>query len=83
MRTSAKAERGLGGDGAQRPARAIGWYSRRQHCEQHLHVLELLERERSEDASKALCEHLQSTLDNLGSIKDILGSDTPARRPRK
>ncbi|WP_175582039.1 hypothetical protein [Bordetella ansorpii] len=46
-------------------------------------MLELLERERSEDASKALCEHLQSTLDNLGSIKDILGSDTPARRPRK
>jgi len=55
----------------------------RQHCEQHLYVLELLEQERNEDASRALREHLQSTLDNLGNIKDILGSDAPARRPRK
>ncbi|WP_144631066.1 GntR family transcriptional regulator [Bordetella genomosp. 13] len=55
----------------------------RQHCEQHLHVLELLEQQRNEEASRALREHLQSTLDNLGNIKDILGSDAPARRPRK
>ncbi|MBO1111374.1 GntR family transcriptional regulator [Bordetella petrii] len=44
----------------------------KQHCEQHLHILELLERERNEDASRAMREHLQSTLKNIGQLKDML-----------
>jgi len=44
----------------------------KQHCEQHLHILDLLAREHNEAASLALAEHLQSTLDNLRSIEDIL-----------
>ena len=49
----------------------------KQHCEQHLHILDLLAREHNEAASLALAEHLQSTLDNLRSIEDILD---PTRR---
>lgn len=44
----------------------------RQHCEQHLHILELLEQERNEEASVYLRDHLQSTLDNMGKIQQIL-----------
>jgi len=44
----------------------------RQHCEQHLHVLELLERERNEEASQAVREHLLSTLRNIEKIRGIL-----------
>jgi DNA-binding GntR family transcriptional regulator len=44
----------------------------KQHCKQHLEVLELLEHERNEEASAALREHLQSTLRNFAKITDIL-----------
>lgn len=44
----------------------------KQHCEQHLHILDLLAKEHNEAASLALAGHLQSTLDNLRSIEDIL-----------
>ncbi|MFM0203705.1 GntR family transcriptional regulator [Paraburkholderia fungorum] len=42
------------------------------HCKQHLHVLDLLERERNEEASIALREHLSHTLDALSKISGIL-----------
>lgn len=44
----------------------------RQHCDQHLAILDLLERERNEDAAAALSRHLRSTLDNLARISGIL-----------
>ncbi len=43
-----------------------------EHCKQHLHVLELLERERNEEASFFLREHLIHTMDALSGIEDIL-----------
>lgn len=46
----------------------------RQHCEQHLHILDLLEQSRNEDASAALREHLASTLGNISKISGILAS---------
>ena len=56
-----------------------------EHCHQHLEVLQLLERERNEEASQALREHLGSTLRNLGRISDILqpgaASDAPSSIP--
>lgn len=45
-----------------------------QHCDQHLAILDLLERERNEEASVALASHLRSTLDNLTRISGILAS---------
>lgn len=53
----------------------------KQHCEQHLHILDLLAREHNEAASLALAEHLQSTLDNLRSIEDILDPKKRKHRP--
>ena len=52
----------------------------RKHCEQHLHILELLEQERNAEASQAMRAHLASTLRNLTSISDILqpGAGAPA-----
>lgn len=44
----------------------------KEHCRQHLRVLDLLERERNEEASRALREHLLSTLRNIGKIRGIL-----------
>jgi DNA-binding GntR family transcriptional regulator len=44
----------------------------KEHCEQHLHVLELLEQGRNEEASQAMHEHLDSTLRNLSAISGIL-----------
>lgn len=53
----------------------------KQHCEQHLHILELLEQGRNADASQALREHLQSTLSNIGQITDILATEPiPTKR---
>jgi DNA-binding GntR family transcriptional regulator len=43
-----------------------------QHCDQHLAILDLLERERNEEAAEALAAHLRSTLDNLARIRGIL-----------
>lgn len=45
-----------------------------QHCDQHLAILDLLERERNEEAAAALSSHLRSTLDNLARISGILTS---------
>ncbi|MNT07990.1 transcriptional regulator NanR [compost metagenome] len=44
----------------------------KQHCDQHLAILDLLERERNEEAAAALASHLRSTLDNLARISGIL-----------
>lgn len=46
----------------------------RQHCEQHLEVLALLEQGRNEAAAEVLRAHLQSTLDNIGMIKGMLAT---------
>lgn len=43
-----------------------------EHARQHLHVLELLESERNEEASAAMREHLLHTLDALSQIREIL-----------
>jgi DNA-binding GntR family transcriptional regulator len=43
-----------------------------EHAKQHLHVLELIERERNEEASLAMREHLLHTLDALSRIREIL-----------
>ncbi|CAG9271741.1 GntR family transcriptional regulator [Paraburkholderia unamae] len=42
-----------------------------EHAKQHLHVLELLERERNEEASEALRQHLLHTLEALARIREI------------
>ncbi|MBA2961048.1 MULTISPECIES: GntR family transcriptional regulator [Ramlibacter] len=44
----------------------------RQHCEQHLAILDLLEQERQEDAAQMLRTHLGDTLRNLKKISKIL-----------
>ncbi len=46
----------------------------KQHCDQHLAILDLLERERNDEAADALAVHLRSTLDNLARISGILTS---------
>lgn len=43
-----------------------------EHCKQHLHVLDLLERERNVEASEFLRQHLQHTIASLSKIEDIL-----------
>jgi DNA-binding GntR family transcriptional regulator len=44
----------------------------KEHCQQHLHLLDLLERGRNDEASAAMREHLSSTLRNLARITGIL-----------
>ncbi|HEY6134949.1 MAG TPA: FCD domain-containing protein [Rubrivivax sp.] len=44
----------------------------KEHCQQHLHLLDLLERGRNEEASAAMRQHLSSTLNNLAKITGIL-----------
>jgi DNA-binding GntR family transcriptional regulator len=44
----------------------------KEHCDQHLMLLDLLERERNEEAAEVMREHLGSTLRNLARIRDIL-----------
>lgn len=44
----------------------------KEHCAQHLHVLDLIEQRRMQDASEALRQHLGRTLDNLGRLRDLL-----------
>lgn len=44
----------------------------KQHVRQHLHLLHLLEKERNEEASEAMREHLQCTLRNIGKIQGLL-----------
>jgi DNA-binding GntR family transcriptional regulator len=43
-----------------------------EHCDQHLMLLDLLERERNEEAAEVMREHLGSTLRNLARISDLL-----------
>lgn len=50
----------------------------KQHCEQHLHILALLEQARNEEASQALHEHLLSTLTNISQISGILATKPTA-----
>jgi DNA-binding GntR family transcriptional regulator len=49
-----------------------------EHCRQHLHVLELLEHERNEEAAAFMREHLAHTLDSLAKIEDILQPRGPS-----
>lgn len=44
----------------------------KQHCKQHLQLLELLEHERNEEAAECMREHLQSTLKNFTKIRNLL-----------
>lgn len=44
----------------------------KQHCEQHLAILDLLERGRNEEAAQALREHLAATVRNMEKIAGIL-----------
>ncbi len=44
----------------------------REHCEQHLALLDLLERGRNEEAAEAMREHLGSTLRNLSRLTGLL-----------
>jgi DNA-binding GntR family transcriptional regulator len=44
----------------------------KQHCEQHLAILDLLEAGRNEDAAHALREHLAATLRNMEKIAKLL-----------
>lgn len=44
-----------------------------EHVDQHLMLLDLLERERNEEAAEVMREHLGSTLRNLARITSILG----------
>jgi DNA-binding GntR family transcriptional regulator len=44
----------------------------KQHCEQHLAILDLLEAGRNEEAADALREHLAATLRNMQKIAKIL-----------
>jgi len=44
----------------------------RQHCKQHLHIIELLEQEKNAEASAYLAEHLRNTVENIAKLKNIL-----------
>lgn len=44
----------------------------KQHCQQHLHILDLLEAGRNEEAAEALREHLAATVRNMQKIVKIL-----------
>ena len=43
-----------------------------EHCDQHLLLLDLLARERNDEAAQVMRDHLGSTLRNLARITDIL-----------
>ncbi|WP_235953647.1 GntR family transcriptional regulator [Noviherbaspirillum galbum] len=43
-----------------------------EHCRQHLHILDLLERERNDEASAFIREHLLHTMSSLAKIEDVL-----------
>jgi DNA-binding GntR family transcriptional regulator len=48
-----------------------------EHCQQHLLILDLIERGKLKEASNALREHLSSTLRNLARISDVLHAASP------
>lgn len=43
-----------------------------EHCRQHLHILDLIEKERNDEASAFMRDHLQYTLTSIAEIGDIL-----------
>lgn len=43
-----------------------------QHCEQHLHMLDLIEQGRQQEAAKAMRAHLQNTLKKLEKVSALL-----------
>lgn len=43
-----------------------------EHCRQHLHILELLEQDRNEEAATFIREHLNHTMNSLSQIENIL-----------
>lgn len=43
-----------------------------EHCRQHLHILDLLEREKNDEASAFMREHLSHTINALSKIQNIL-----------
>lgn len=43
-----------------------------EHCRQHLHILELLEQDRNEEASAFMRAHLEHTMHSLAKIESIL-----------
>jgi DNA-binding GntR family transcriptional regulator len=46
-----------------------------QHCREHLKILDLLDRERNEEAATALRHHLQGTMRNLRKISALLNAN--------
>ena len=44
----------------------------RQQCEEHLHILDLLEAGKNQEASQALRRHLEHTVENIQEIRTIL-----------
>ncbi len=44
----------------------------REHCEQHLHILDLLEKKQNDEAALFMRTHLQATLNNLAKITNLL-----------
>lgn len=44
----------------------------KEHARQHLHLLQLLEKQRNEEAAAAMRNHLESTLRNITKIKGLL-----------
>lgn len=49
----------------------------KQHCKQHLELLDLLDKDRNVEASNFMREHLQSTLSNLSKIRELLKAEIP------
>jgi DNA-binding GntR family transcriptional regulator len=49
-----------------------------EHCRQHLHILDLIEREKNEEASEFMREHLAHTMESLAKIEEILQARGPA-----
>lgn len=49
----------------------------RQHCEQHLAILDLIEQDRRVQASEALAAHLRSTLENMAGLQALLARPMP------
>jgi len=45
------------------------------HCEQHLQLLDLLERGRQADAADAMRDHLQHTLHSIAALRDLLHAE--------
>lgn len=63
---------------ANRVRRLLSYRSMKQrerypeHCRQHLHLLDLLEREKNEEASAFMHDHLAHTLEGLAKIENLL-----------